>query len=121
MEQETKLTIEHASARDRSQAVGRQMICVHGARAGHDSSAVGEIWLERPGAAPPDSALLLRLLFTSALFSIQVHADDAFAQSAGLPNGKTEAWHILSAKPGAKVAVGLKRKADAGTVTCRDQ
>ena len=28
----------------------------------------------------------------------------------GLPNGKTEAWYILSATPGAQVAVGLKRR-----------
>jgi mannose-6-phosphate isomerase len=54
--------------------------------------------------------LLLKLLFTSAPLSIQVHPDDAFAKTAGLPNGKTEAWQILSARPGAKVAVGLKRK-----------
>ena len=28
----------------------------------------------------------------------------------GLPNGKTEAWYVLSAAPGAKVAVGLDRR-----------
>src|ERR1700742_1736057 len=39
--------------------------------------------------------------------SIQVHPDDAFARSIGLSNGKTEAWYILSAIPGAKVAAGL--------------
>lgn len=73
-------------------------------------AAVGEIWFERSNPGTADSALLLKLLFTSAPLSIQVHPDDAFAESIGLPNGKTEAWHILSAKPGAKVAVGLKRK-----------
>jgi mannose-6-phosphate isomerase len=41
--------------------------------------------------------------------SIQVHPDDAFARSTGLPNGKTEAWYILSATPDARVAIGLKR------------
>jgi mannose-6-phosphate isomerase len=41
--------------------------------------------------------------------SIQVHPDDAFAHSTGEPNGKTEAWYILSATPEARVAVGLKR------------
>jgi mannose-6-phosphate isomerase len=53
--------------------------------------------------------LLLKLLFTSEPLSIQVHPDDAFARSIGLPNGKTEAWYILSATPEARIAVGLKR------------
>lgn len=50
------------------------------------------------------------MLFTEEPLSIQVHPDDAFAQSIGLAHGKTEAWYILSALPGAKVAVGLKRQ-----------
>jgi mannose-6-phosphate isomerase len=72
--------------------------------------AVGELWFHRPDQTAPISALLLKLLFTSAPLSIQVHPDDAFARSIGLPNGKTEAWYILSASPGARVAVGLKRR-----------
>jgi mannose-6-phosphate isomerase len=56
----------------------------------------------------PETALLLKLLFTSEPLSIQVHPDDAFARSIGLSNGKTEAWYILSAVAGAKVAVGLE-------------
>jgi mannose-6-phosphate isomerase len=50
------------------------------------------------------------LLFTSQPLSVQVHPTDAYAQSIGLPNGKTEAWYVLSAEPGAKVAVGLKEE-----------
>src|ERR1700733_10155747 len=72
--------------------------------------AVGELWFRRPDQTAPGSALLLKLLFTSAPLSIQVHPDDAFARSIGLPNGKTEAWYILSASPAAQVAVGLKRR-----------
>jgi mannose-6-phosphate isomerase len=53
--------------------------------------------------------LLLKLLFTSQPLSIQVHPDDKFARSIGLPNGKTEAWYILSATPDARVALGLER------------
>ena len=71
--------------------------------------AVGELWFHRPNQTAPASALLLKLLFTSEPLSIQVHPDDAFARSIGLPNGKTEAWYILSALPGAQVAAGLKR------------
>jgi len=71
--------------------------------------AVGELWFERADKDAPAPALLLKLLFTSEPLSIQVHPDDAFARSTGLPNGKTEAWYILSATPGARIAVGLKR------------
>jgi len=72
--------------------------------------AVGELWFHRQDQTAPVSALLLKLLFTSEPLSIQVHPDDAFARSIGLPNGKTEAWYILSALPDARVAVGLKRR-----------
>lgn len=70
---------------------------------------IGEVWFERasPTAAPP--ALLLKLLFTGEPLSIQVHPDDASARAMGMPHGKSEAWHVLSAKPRAEVAVGLVR------------
>jgi mannose-6-phosphate isomerase len=71
--------------------------------------AVGELWFQRADKDAPSPALLLKLLFTSEPLSIQVHPDDAFARSIGLPNGKTEAWYILSATPDAQVAIGLKR------------
>jgi mannose-6-phosphate isomerase len=79
-------------------------------RADHGSRLVGEIWYERPGNPAADPSLLLKLLFTSQPLSIQVHPDDAFAQAMGLPRGKTEAWYILSAAPGARVALGLKKR-----------
>lgn len=69
---------------------------------------IGEIWYECTGPAHP--SLLLKLLFTSQPLSIQVHPDDAYARSIGLPNGKTEAWYVLSAVPDARVALGLKRR-----------
>jgi mannose-6-phosphate isomerase len=71
--------------------------------------AVGELWFQRVDENAPIPALLLKLLFTSEPLSIQVHPDDAFARSIGLPNGKTEAWVILAALPDARIAVGLKR------------
>ena len=58
----------------------------------------------------PVPALLLKLLFTSEPLSIQVHPDDTFARAIGMPNGKSEAWYILSAEPGAQVGVGLKHR-----------
>jgi mannose-6-phosphate isomerase len=71
---------------------------------------IGEIWYERSGSESSDPSLLLKLLFTSQPLSIQVHPDDAYARSIGLARGKTEAWYILSAAPGARIALGLKER-----------
>ncbi len=74
-----------------------------------DGTWIGELWYERTGADRTPTSLLLKLLFTSQPLSIQVHPDDAFARSIGLPNGKTEAWYVVEAAAGAKVALGLSR------------
>ena len=71
---------------------------------------VGELWFENAEGSAFDPALLFKLLFTTEPLSIQVHPDDAFALKMGLARGKTEAWYILSATPGAKVAVGLTHR-----------
>jgi mannose-6-phosphate isomerase len=102
------MTIEHAHAHSVPKPWG-----VADARpwskAGEDGKAVGEIWFERADASAVPPSLLLKLLFTNQPLSIQVHPNDAYAQSIGLPNGKTEAWYVLSAEPGAKIALGLKQ------------
>jgi mannose-6-phosphate isomerase len=103
------LAIEHASMRAVRKPWGscdlRPWSPLHS-----DGFAIGEVWFQRADEKAPAPALLLKLLFTKEPLSIQVHPDDVFAQSIGLANGKTEAWYILSAVPGAKVAVGLKRR-----------
>jgi mannose-6-phosphate isomerase len=78
--------------------------------AGDGVRPIGEIWYERSDPAAKPTSLLLKLLFTSQPLSIQVHPDDAYAQSIGLPNGKTEAWYVLSATAEAKIALGLRRR-----------
>jgi mannose-6-phosphate isomerase len=102
------MTIEHASVRVARKPWGvadlRPWSSIDGS-----GDAVGELCFHRAEGNTPDPALLLKLLFTSEPLSIQVHPDDAFARSIGLPNGKSEAWYILSATPDARVAVGLKR------------
>lgn len=103
------MAIEHARAHTLPKPWG--VVDLHPwSNAGHDGNAIGEIWYERSGAATADPLLLLKLLFTNQPLSIQVHPDDAYARSIGLPNGKTEAWYILSAAPEAKVALGLKQR-----------
>jgi mannose-6-phosphate isomerase len=74
------------------------------------NDAVGELWFERADKDAPTPALLLKLLFTSEPLSIQVHPDDTYARAMGMPNGKSEAWYIVSAEPDAKIGVGLKHR-----------
>ena len=76
---------------------------------GQDGTTVGELWFQRADRRAPEPALLLKLLFVDEPLSIQVHPDDAFAASIGLPNGKTEAWYVVAAAPEAQIALGLKR------------
>lgn len=53
--------------------------------------------------------LLLKFLDANRDLSIQVHPDDAFGATLDPPDlGKTEAWIVMDAKPGAKIYAGLK-------------
>jgi len=61
--------------------------------------------------------LLIKILFPNDKLSVQVHPDDAQAQSAGQVRGKTECWYVLEAEPGATVALGLKPGVGAAEVS----
>lgn len=67
---------------------------------------IGEIWFDAPAGHDPD--LMVKYLFTSQRLSIQVHPDDAAAQTCGHARGKDEAWVILAAEPGATIALGTR-------------
>lgn len=103
------MTIEHAHAHSLPKPWGVVDLRPW-SNAGDDANTIGEIWYERSDASAASPSLLLKLLFTNQPLSIQVHPDDAYAHSIGLPNGKTEAWYVLSATPEAKIALGLKRR-----------
>ena len=68
---------------------------------------IGEVWFADRSVLP----VLVKFLFTSDRLSVQVHPDDAYAQAHGEERGKTEMWHILQAKPGSTVAIGLREPA----------
>ena len=53
--------------------------------------------------------LLLKLLDAREQLSVQVHPDDAFAAQKEGKLGKTEAWLVISAQPGAKLREFLIR------------
>lgn len=92
-----------------------------------------ELWQQRrmeiAGTAVPTGSKfpwLIKFLDCRDLLSVQVHPDDAAARELlGDESGKTEAWVILDAEPGARVYAGfnsgttradLERHLDAGTV-----
>jgi len=102
------MTLELASARVVRKPWGRTDLRPW-SELGCDGAAIGEVWFQRVDTAAPEPALLLKLLFTGEALSIQVHPDDAFARTIGLPHGKTEAWYVLSAAPEAEISLGLKR------------
>ena len=63
--------------------------------------------LTGPGFTKP-FPLLLKLLDAKDTLSVQVHPDDAYAARVENKLGKTEAWHILFAAPGAELVYGVK-------------
>lgn len=63
------------------------------------------------GHAGEEFPLLIKILFPKEKLSVQVHPDDSLAQHYGEPRGKTECWYALDAKPGAEVALGIRRGA----------
>lgn len=57
----------------------------------------------------PHFPVLLKFLDASHMLPVHLHADDETAQRVyAEPNGKTEAWHVLWAKPGATILAGVK-------------
>jgi len=53
--------------------------------------------------------LLLKFLDANKDLSVQVHPDDTFGATLDPPDlGKTEAWYVMHADPGAKIYSGLK-------------
>jgi mannose-6-phosphate isomerase len=81
----------------------------------YGADLLGQRAMERTGKRFP---LLIKLLDTAEWLSLQVHPDDEQAErleGAG-QFGKTEAWHILDAEPGAEVLCGLQPQTPAETV-----
>jgi mannose-6-phosphate isomerase len=78
----------------------------------HKESLVGLRMSARYGA---DFPLLLKFIDANEKLSIQVHPDDAYAhRNEGVTgfHGKTEAWYVLDARPGADIIYGLKDSMD---------
>lgn len=61
------------------------------------------------GWSGPHFPLLAKFLDASHMLPVHLHAgDDKARVKYGEPNGKSEAWHILWAEPGASILAGVK-------------
>lgn len=61
------------------------------------------------GGEQAEFPLLVKVLMPREKLSVQVHPNDAEAQARGLGSrGKTECWYVLSAEPGAQIALGFR-------------
>lgn len=52
--------------------------------------------------------LLIKLINSNSNLSVQVHPNDEYANKYEGEYGKTEAWYVIDAKPGAELIVGTK-------------
>jgi mannose-6-phosphate isomerase len=65
----------------------------------------------------PEPAVLLKLLDAGERLPVHLHPDDEFARAhLRAPCGKTEAWIILEAEPGARVHLGFAEEIDERTL-----
>ena len=72
----------------------------------HGEALLGKRWHR---AFPDRFPLLVKLIHAADTLSVQVHPDDDWTAARGLADlGKTEAWYILDAEPGAVVFKGLR-------------
>jgi mannose-6-phosphate isomerase len=71
-----------------------------------EATALHPALLAEPGLGT--FPLLIKILFPADKLSVQVHPDDEQAVASGELRGKTECWYVLTADPGATVAVGFR-------------
>lgn len=62
------------------------------------------------GVTPRTFPLLFKFIDANEWLSVQVHPDDTYAQEhENVPFGKTEAWYIVHADPGAEIIYGWNK------------
>jgi mannose-6-phosphate isomerase len=92
---------------------GHESVVAHGELAGENlvelcrrygAELLGRSVVERYGSTFP---LLIKLIDARQDLSVQVHPDDAMAQSRHGSQGKTEMWYVVDRTPGARIYCGL--------------
>jgi mannose-6-phosphate isomerase len=71
-------------------------------------------------SGPADTGVLVKLLDAGQRLPVHAHPDRAFAAThLGCPYGKTEAWFVLDAEPGAAVHLGWTEDVDPAELAVR--
>ena len=92
---------------------GHESRILNGKHRGKTLGEVFSLWGEKlTGGKGKDFPLLLKLLDTRQALSVQVHPDDAYALLHEGKKGKSEAWYILDAVPGARLVCGVDTKGE---------
>lgn len=93
---------------------GRESMVRNGVHAAKTLSKMIELWGDSlTGGADGEFPLLLKLLDAQQMLSVQVHPGDEYALAHDGKLGKSEAWVVLNAEPGAKIAYGVDTKGEA--------
>ena len=91
-----------------SALAGHESVVANGPHAGKTLSRMIELWGDAlTGSIDGPFPLLLKLLDAQQPLSVQVHPGDDYAMAHEGKLGKSEAWVILNAEPGAKIVYGL--------------
>lgn len=87
---------------------GHESRVMNGAYRGKSLGEVFRIWGDKLTGKPEgEFPLMLKLLDARQCLSVQVHPDDVYAKSHEGKAGKSEAWYILDAEPGARLVYGI--------------
>ena len=87
---------------------GLESCVANGPFAGWSLTELLPLWQEKlTGSSKRNFPLLLKLLDARQPLSVQVHPGDDYALANEGKPGKSEAWYILDAEPGAKLVYGL--------------
>ena len=87
---------------------GHESRVSNGAYRGKCLHEVFELWGDRlTGKHEKHFPLMLKLLDAQQCLSVQVHPDDSYAITHEGKAGKSEAWYILDAEPGARLVYGI--------------
>ena len=92
---------------------GYESMVANGVHTGKPLSRMVELWGDAlTGNTGGEFPLLLKLLDTLMPLSVQVHPDDTYAAEHENKSGKSEAWIILNAEPGARIVYGVDTRGE---------
>ena len=92
---------------------GHESRILNGAYRGKTLREIFDLWGERlTGRREKVFPLMLKLLDARQCLSVQVHPDDDYAMRHEGKAGKSEAWYILDAEPGARLVYGIDARGE---------